>query len=461
MRIPLPPPTCLKLLLVGLLGGMAGGCTQSSADDAAGQPVPRPASIERQVTVAAATAASHRGDWPAWRGPTGDAVSGETDWSNDWPGDGPKKLWTAQVGVGFSAVSVANGRAYTTGHAATEHEGDKETAGDDTVYCFNAQTGDVLWKRSYPCKPIANNHEGGPSATPAVDGDHVYTLSKEGHLFCLNTANGDIVWKVELPQLVEIEVPLWGFSGSPRVFEDKLILDAGRLIALDKNTGEIVWKTTDYVVGYGSPVLFTLGGEPLIALLNNQFLLVVRAKDGSLVDKAGWTSSFATSATTPVVDVTDNAATIFISTGYKGGCALYDLADGKLTRRYKNKNMSNHMASCVSWKNVLFGFDGNSSPSSQVRLVALDRDSGDVLWKERGLGCGTLMRSGDRLILLSDDGRLVIAEASDKEYKPLAKAEVLQGKCWTMPVLAGGRIYCRNAAGDVVCLDVKKQIEHD
>ncbi len=455
MRIPLPPATRAHLLLVGLLGGMAGGCTQSSADEATDKPLPRPASIDRRLTVPTA-AASHGGDWPAWRGPRGDAISAETDWSNDWPADGPKKLWTAKVGVGFSAVSVANGRAYTAGHAATEHEGDKETAGDDTVWCFNAETGEVLWKRSYPCKPIANNHEGGPSATPAVDGNHVYTLSKEGQLFCLDTANGDIVWKVELPQLVETEVPLWGFSGSPRVFEDKLILDAGRLIALDKNTGEIAWKTPDYVVGYGSPVLFTLGGEPLIALLNNQYLLVVRAKDGSLVDKAGWTSSFATSSTTPVVDVTDNAATIFISTGYQTGCALYDLADGKLTRRFKNKNMSNHMASCVSWKNVLFGFDGNSSPSSQVRLVAVDRDSGEVLWKERGLGCGTLMRSGDRLILLSDDGRLVIAEASDQEYKPLAKAEVLQGKCWTMPVLAGGRIYCRNASGDLVCLDVKK-----
>jgi outer membrane protein assembly factor BamB len=456
MRIPLPPAACTRLLLAGLLGGIACGCARSSAeDDRAASPAVQAAATEHRLT-ASVPAAARAGDWPAWRGPTGDAISMETNWSNDWPADGPKKLWTAQVGVGFSAISIAGGRAYTAGHAATEHDGDKETAGDDTVWCFNADTGEVLWKRTYPCKPVANNHEGGPSATPAVDGKHVYTLSKEGQLFCLDTANGDIVWKVELPELIGTEVPLWGFSGSPRIFEDKLILDAGRLIALDKNTGEIIWKTTDYVVGYGSPVLFTLGGEALVALLNNQYLVVVRAKDGSLVDKAGWTSSFATSSTTPVVDVSGSAATIFISTGYQTGCALYDLADGKLTRRYKNKNMSNHMATCVSWKNVLFGFDGNSSPSSQVRLVALDRDSGEVLWKERGLGCGTLMRSGDRLILLSDDGRLVIAEASDKEYKPIAKAEVLQGKCWTMPVLAGGRIYCRNAAGDVVCLDVRK-----
>jgi outer membrane protein assembly factor BamB len=459
MRIPLSPTTVARLLLAGVLGGIVSGCSQNSADDERVKSPGHAAAVTERRAVAptsAVTASSHPGDWPAWRGPTGDAVSTETEWSHDWPADGPKKLWTASVGVGFSAISVADGRAYTAGHAATEHDGDKETAGEDTVWCLDAATGEVVWKRSYPCKPIANQHEGGPCATPAVDGNYVYTLSKEGQLFCLNTANGAIVWTVELPELVGTEVPLWGFSGSPRVFEDKLILDAGRLIALDRNTGEIVWKTTDYVVGYGSPALFTVAGEPLVAVLNNQYLLVARARDGSLVDKASWTSSFATSSTTPVVETTDAGATIFISTGYQSGCSLYDLADGKLTRRYKNKNMSNHMATCVAWNNVLFGLDGNSSPSSQVRLVALDRDSGDVLWKERGLGCGTLMRAGDRLILLSDDGHLVIAEASDKEYKPLAKAEVLQGKCWTMPVLAGGRIYCRNAAGDVVCLDVKK-----
>ena len=76
--------------------------------------------------------------------------------------------------------------------------------------------------------------------------------------------------------------------------------------------------------------------------------------------------------------------------------------------------------------------------------------------KHKGLGCGTLLRAGDRLIVLSDDGRLVIAAASGDDYKELASAQVLEGKCWTAPALAAGRIYCRNAAGDLVCLDVRK-----
>ena len=443
----LPP-----LFALATLAGIAiTGCSHSAADEEKGKaPAVNP--------IAARSAAPARaGDWPAWRGPKGDAISSETNWTSEWPADGPKKLWTAQVGIGFSAISVADGRAYTMGHAPNDPDKEnKEELTDDTVWCFDATTGNVIWKQSYPCKLVANLHEGGPASTPAIDGNHVYTLSKQGHLFCFDSAKGDIVWKLELSKLLDVEMPAWGFSGSPRVFEDKLILDAGPTIALNKNTGELIWKSKDFVVGYGSPTLFTVGAEPLVAVLNNQFLTVLRVKDGSLVDKAPWTTPYATSACTPIVEPTDAGATIFISTGYDAGCALYDLADGKLTQRYKNKHMRNHMATCVAWKDVLFGFDGNTPPSSQVKLVALNRDTGEVLWKDRGLGAGTLMRAGDRLILSSDDGRLAIAEPSEKEYKQLAIAEVLQGKCWTMPVLADGCIYCRNAMGDVVCVDVRK-----
>jgi outer membrane protein assembly factor BamB len=439
---------------------IAAGCTRSSGGNEKGGPpaVNSVAAVETRDAGAPSTATLNgRDDWPAWRGPNGDAVSTETDWTNDWPAGGPKQLWTASVGVGFSAVSVAGGRAYAMGHDSTEPEKEKEKLGDDTVWCLDAVTGSVIWKHSYPCKQVANLHEGGPSSTPAIDGNRVYTLSKEGHLFCFDATNGDVIWTVELQKLLDVEMPPWGFSGSPRVFDDKVILDAGPTVAFDKNTGKVAWKSKDHVVGYGSPTLFSVAGEPLVAVLNNQFLMVLRAKDGTLVDQAPWTSSFATSATTPVVEPANHGATIFISTGYDTGCALYDLTDGQLTQRYKNKHMRNHMATCVAWKDVLFGFDGNadSPPAPHVWLVALKRDTGEVLWKERGLGAGTLMRSGDRLILLSDDGRLVIAEASEKEYKPLATAEVLKGKCWTMPVLADGRIYCRDAAGDVVCVDVR------
>lgn len=457
-------------LLASITGALAiasatVGCSKSAADDGANRPVAASAT-KVSASGGAETVSSAPSDWPCWRGSNGDAISTETDWTWKWPADGPKKLWTAPVGIGFSAISIADGRAYTMGHKPNEPDDERqEKYTDDTVWCFDAANGQIIWKQSYPCKLVANMHEGGPAATPAIADGRVFTLAKEGHVYCFDAIKGDILWKTELKKLLDVEMPPWGFSCSPRVFGDKVIIDAGPTVALNVKSGEVVWKSKDFVAGYGSPTFFTIGGEPLVAVLNNQYLIVLRLKDGSLVDKAVWTSPYATSSTSPVVETTDKGATIFISTGYNTGCALFDLADGKLIQRYKNKNMRNHMATCVAWKGLLFGFDGNTPPSSAVRFVALKRDSGELLWKyperkegddEPGLGAGTVMRAGDKLIALADDGRLVVGEASEAGFKQLASAEVLKGKCWTTPVLSHGRVYCRNAAGDVVCLDVRK-----
>ena len=93
--------------------------------------------------------------------------------------------------------------------------------------------------------------------------------------------------------------------------------------------------------------------------------------------------------------------------------------------------------------------------------MAVEYDTGKVLWKERGWGLGSLMlaaddKGGGKLIVLSDEGRLGIVAADPKEYRLLASTQALDGKCWTMPTLAGGRIYCRNAMGHLVCIDVRK-----
>lgn len=408
-------------------------------DAAAENPLPE-GYVAKLVPQAEPVAAA---DWPRYLGPRGTGVSHETGWNAAWPDDGPPKLWSAKIGTGFCSIAVAGGRAYTMGHAD----------GEDTVFAFDAANGKEIWKHSYPCELVDNLHEGGPAATPTVDGGRVYTCSKEGHVFALEAATGDVVWKVELPSLLDVKMPTWGFSGSPVIVGDMLVLDGGRVVALDKATGELIWKTeTAFKPGYGSVTPFQRGGEPLLAVLNNEFLLVLRTKDGGEVARQKWVTSFDTSACTPFV----LGDTIFVSTGYGKGCGLFRLVDDKLELVYENKQLRNHMNNSIFHDGHLYGFDGQSNQSRNCRLVCMDYATGEVRWKERGLGCGSLIVADGKLVCLGDDGTLAVAPATPDGFEAVSNAKVLSGKCWTTPALAHGRIYCRNAEGDLVCLDVSK-----
>src|SRR5688572_2957474 len=140
------------------------------------------------LTVCLLATALRADDWPRWRGPDLNGVSRETGWTTSWPKEGPKQLWKAEVGIGFSGVTVAEGRVFTMGN-------ENET---DTVFCFDEKSGKLVWKHSYPCPLDPKYYEGGPGASPTVDGARVFTLSKRGHLFCFDAGTGKVVWQKNL-----------------------------------------------------------------------------------------------------------------------------------------------------------------------------------------------------------------------------------------------------------------------
>ncbi|MCG8585147.1 MAG: PQQ-binding-like beta-propeller repeat protein [Pirellulales bacterium] len=387
-------------------------------------------------------------DWPNWRGPNHDGISVERGWLDEWDKDEPVVAWRKNVGIGFSSVSVSGGRLYTMGH-----EKGKDKIGTDAVWCLDAKTGKEIWKHTYECNIVDNLHEGGPATTPTVDDGRVFTISKEGDLFALDAETGKVLWNHKLSKLLGVRMPKWGFSCSPLVLGNMLIVEASRTIALDKKTGRMIWKTDKFKPGYGSPASFQRDGRTLIAVLNNEFVMVVDAKDGEIVAKFPWTTSFDTSSTTPII----HGDTIYISTAYNKGCALFDFDGKKLTPRYANKDMRNHMANSVLYEGHLYGFDGKSHNARLVKLVCMEYDTGKVKWAERGLGCGSLKLADGKLIVLSDRGELLIAPATPKEFAPIGREKFLDGKCWTVPVLSGGLIYCRNANGDLVAVDVRKE----
>ncbi|HKS35965.1 MAG TPA: PQQ-binding-like beta-propeller repeat protein, partial [Verrucomicrobiae bacterium] len=189
-------------------------------------------------------------DWYRWRGPDANGISKETGWSTAWPSEGPKQLWKANVGTGFSSISISKGRAYTMGN---RHD-------TETVYGLDADTGAVIWKHSYPCVADPNLYEGGPNATPTVDGKVVYTFSRRGHVFALHAETGKVVWSRDLRTEIGLKLPEWGFSGSPLVQGQLLILNAGvGGTALDKETGKTVWTSSKDSAGYSTPIPFDQG----------------------------------------------------------------------------------------------------------------------------------------------------------------------------------------------------------
>ncbi len=386
-------------------------------------------------------AVAQAGEWPRWRGADGTGVSKETGWSTSWPKEGPTQLWKASVGIGFSSFAVAQGRAYTLGNAAS----------NDTVFCFDAVTGKELWKHSYPSQLDPNYYEGGPSSTPTVDGQRVFTVSKHGNLFCFDASTGKVFWQKNLFEELGATKPDWGFAGSPLVEGNLLLLNAGGAgTALSKTDGSVVWNSGTNVAGYATPVPYGSGADRAAAIFSGNALLGVRVADGRELWRHPWVEEFNLNAADPIF-TTPNS--VFISS-YTRGSALLRLGETGVSEVWTNKNMAVGFNSCVLINGHLYGVHGTADgPEKEVRCV--DAATGELKWKQEKFGLGSITAADGKLILLSERGELFVAEASPVAFKPLARAQVLGGKCWTTPVLASGRIYCRNAKGNVVCLDVQ------
>ena len=393
-------------------------------------------------------------DWPNWLGPERTGVTSETNWRHNWQVKPPKEVWRSKVGVGFSSTAISGGKLYTLGHAG----------GNETVFCLDANTGKEIWKHVYPCALINRFYEGGSSSTPTIDtssdvsgaagGKMLYTLGKQGQLFCFDAGTGDIKWQHDLRKLLGSKVPEWGYACSPVILGDELIIQAGVVAGFDKKTGKLKWQSERYKQAYGSPTVFTFKGKTLLAVLNNDGLLVADASDGKTLATTRWKTSFGTNSTTPMV-VDD---TIFISTGYFKGCAKYKFTGSALEPIYVNKNMANHMNNTMLVEGHLYGFNGNGHGRGRATFDCINFKTGEKTWKQEGLGCGALTACIDgRLLVMSDKGDLVVVKASPKGYDELARAKrVVKGRVWTVPVLANGKIYCRSSPGDLVCLDVSK-----
>ncbi len=393
------------------------------------------------IFLCIAASNSMAADWPGWRGLSHSGISSETGLNLVWKTNVPKIMWKASIGKGFSSFAVAQGRVYSIGNSDDV----------DTVYCLDAKTGKEIWHYSYPCPLDPKAFEGGPLSTPAVDGNRVYTLSKFGHCFCLDAKTGRVIWqkKFEPPVATEADYHVWwGFAGSIVVAGDRLILPVGTAgVALNKLTGKVIWDNGPGYPGYSTPVLFNNGQTACFAFISGHEIVAGEVGTGRVLWKIPWKTTWDQNAS----DVIISQGMMFVSTGHGVGCALFDISREKPVEIWRNKNMRTYLSTCVLWKGFLYGFDDK-------QMSCLDWKTGDVKWTVPDLGIGSLILADGKLIALTENGMLITAAATSQKYQQLGQVQILDGRCWAMPVLANGRIYVRNAVGDVVCVDVKPKL---
>ncbi|MCP4201116.1 MAG: PQQ-binding-like beta-propeller repeat protein [bacterium] len=383
-------------------------------------------------------------DWPQWRGANRDAVSSESGLLDQWLAGGPTILWRTQAGAGFSSVSVVDGKAYTLW----------DEDGTQFLLCLDALTGQELWRRELG-KAFIHNYGNGPRSTPLIDGGTVFTVGTGGHLVAADMNTGELRWQHDLEREYGANLPPYGYSSSPLVVGDKVVIEAGgknsAFMAFEKTTGEVVWASEDDQPAYSSPIAVTIDGVDQIVFWSAHGLHAVAPDDGRALWRYVWEELC------PVTGVPLNTGTplfiapdrIFVSSG-SGAAVVRILRVGEkfvVATVWKSEEMRSDVNTSLLLGNYVYGFDRGI-------LKCLDVRTGELMWRARGFQRGSLIAADGKLIVLGEAGNLALIDASPEGFVERASASVLSGKNWTSPSLAGGRLYLRNH-DELVCIDMK------
>jgi outer membrane protein assembly factor BamB len=375
-------------------------------------------------------------DWLNWRGPNHDGISSEKNFRTTWK-EPPKVLWEVPTGSAFSSFTCANGKVYTCG--AKEKK--------QVLFCLNADTGDVIWEKAFEAERKDGQGGDGTRATPTIDDGRVYILGGHGLLVCYDAEKGNEIWHAQFKR-----EPQWGYAGSVLIEGDMAVSCAGGaeggLVAFDKKTGKEIWKCTEEAAAYSTPYPFTFNGKRYIAGFLAKVVVIAEAKTGREVCRTEWSTSYDVNAATPIF----HDGYLFLTSGYSTGCALFKLTpDGDKFKCEKvwgiSKVMMSKFQTCILKDGVLYGSDQNRA------IKCVDFMTGKELWSVEGYANSTVILADGFLIVLTEKGKLVIAPVSPKEFKPIAEAQILDGRCWTIPMLCNGKLYARNFK-KAVCVDL-------
>jgi outer membrane protein assembly factor BamB len=384
-------------------------------------------------------------DWPQWRGPKRDGISSEHGLLKDWPAGGPPVLWRAAgAGTGYSSFSAANGRLYTLG----------ARGGSEYLMAYQAATGKKLWEIVHG-RRFGNDMGDGPRSTPTVDGDRLYTFGASGDLSVVEAATGKVFWKMNLLDKFGGSNIRWGLSESPLVLSDRILVSPGgrgaAIVALNKTDGSVIWKSQGDEPGYSSAVMHEANGVREAIYFTGERALGVDIETGRLL----WSYSQASNQTANIATPIVRGNHVFLSSAYGTGAALLELtpAANKVTARqvYFTRDMRNHHATSVLVGDYLYGF-------SDSILTAMKFDSGQVAWRDRSVGKGSVVFADSRLYLYSEQAVVGLAEASPDGYREHGRFQITAGNAptWSHPIVSNGTLFIRDQ-DNIYAFDVRQK----
>jgi len=384
----------------------------------------RPAGLPAAPAVAKTEA-----NWPGFRGPDRDGTLTGVRIETDWAASPPVELWRRPIGPGWSSFAVRGDLLYTQ-----EQRGD-----DEVVACYNATTGEPVWIHRDAARFFESNGGVGPRGTPTLSNGRVYTFGATGIVNALDAGNGAVVWSRNAASDTSTKVPDWGFTSSPLVVGDVVIVAvAGQLVAYDLATGDPRWFGPAGGESYSSPHLVTIDGVAQILLLSETGATSVAPSEGTVLWEHPWPGG-------PIVQpalTADGDILIIASAG--SGMRRIAVAHGPggwtVEERWTSAGLKPYFNDFVVHEGHAFGFDGRI-------LACIDLEDGKRKWKGGRYGSGQLVLLPDQdvLLVLSEEGELALVAATPEQFKELARFPALEGKTWNHPVLVGDVLLVRNS----------------
>ena len=404
------------------------------------------------VALSAASVACHAEEWPKWLGPNANGISTEPI-ASQWPAEGPKKLWEQKVGVGYSSPIALDGKVYLFYQVGDE----------ERLSAFDAQSGRPVWTQSYkdtvradPSGPQDTNPDSGyplPLATPTIDNGKIYSYGGGGDLVCRKLEDGSEIWHTNVLRELGERILQWAEASSPLVTDKVVYVQGGRggptAVAIDKETGKIVMKSQSTSMGgYAAPIIADVQGTKQLVVFGNEQVIGMNPESGKTIWSFPWSNRAHVNAATP--NYRDGY--LFISSDYQTGCMILKLTPDGATKAWQNKVIQEKFQPGILDGDYLYTNSGGT-------IKCMHWPDGKIAWeandpKLRLNEGGSLVRDGDKLIAMSERGKLSLVQAMPKSWKLISQVQMFDFlKTWSTPLIYRGKLYCMGE-DTLVCLDI-------